>query len=65
MDAMLATIVDGGRAIVVIYRDAGRNKLIYPLIWNFNTKPFECDLAQPLPQRRLGVGNARPTKQRT
>ena len=34
MDAILATIVDGGWAIVLIYREAGRNKLIYPLICN-------------------------------
>ena len=34
MDAILATIVDGGWAIVLIYREAGRYKLIYPLICN-------------------------------
>ncbi len=27
----------------------------------FNTNPFEGNLAQPLPQRRPGVGYARPT----
>jgi hypothetical protein len=34
MDAILATIVDGGRVIVLIYREAGINKLNSPLICN-------------------------------
>ena len=32
MGAILATIVDDGRAIVLIYREAGRNKFFSPLI---------------------------------
>jgi len=35
MDAIVATIVDGGRAIVDIDREVGRNKLISQLIYNF------------------------------
>jgi hypothetical protein len=31
---MLATIVDGGRVIVLIYGEVGRNKLNSPLICN-------------------------------
>ena len=41
MDAILAIIADGGRAIVLIYREVGRNKLIsyllYKLILNLST----------------------------
>jgi hypothetical protein len=32
MDAIVATVVDGGRAIVDINIEAGRNKLIYHLL---------------------------------
>jgi hypothetical protein len=35
MNAVLAIIADGGRAIVVIYREGSRNKLISPLLYNF------------------------------
>jgi hypothetical protein len=41
MDAILAIIADGGRAIVLIYREVGRNKLffysLYKLILNLST----------------------------
>jgi hypothetical protein len=32
MNAVLAIIADGGRTIVVIYREGSRNKLISPLL---------------------------------
>ena len=35
MDAIVATIVDGGQVIVDIDREVGRNKLISQLIYNF------------------------------
>jgi hypothetical protein len=53
MDAILATIVDGGGAIVLIYREAGRNKLISHLI---------CNLILNHLKATSGVGYARPTK---
>jgi hypothetical protein len=35
MNAVLAIIADGEQAIVVIYREGSRNKLISPLLYNF------------------------------
>jgi hypothetical protein len=61
MDAILAIIADGGRAIIEIYREAVEI-IFFSFNLQFNTKPFEGDLGQPLPQRRPGVGYARPTK---
>jgi hypothetical protein len=35
MNAVLAIIADSGRAILVIYREGSRNKLISPLLYSF------------------------------
>ena len=55
MDAILAIIADGGRAIIEIYREAVEI-ICFSFNLQFNTKPFEGDLGQPLPQRRPGWG---------
>ena len=48
MDAnILVTIVDGGRAIVVIYREGSRNKLISPLLYNFILNPLMAASSNP------------------
>jgi hypothetical protein len=39
MDAIVATVVNEGRAIVDINIEAGRNKLISHLIYNFIINP--------------------------
>ncbi len=57
MDAILATIVDGGRAIILNFREA------YKLFFlSFSLliliKPIDDGLVQPLPRRLLGVGYA-------
>ncbi len=53
--AVLGIIADGGRAIVVIYREAVEINgfLIYIKTYN---KPFNGGLVQPLPKRLPGVG---------
>jgi hypothetical protein len=56
MNAVLAIIANGGRAIVVIYREGSRNKLISPLHYNFYIKPFDGGLVPPLPKRLPGGG---------
>jgi hypothetical protein len=40
MNAVLAIVADGGRAIVVIYREGSRNKLISHLLYNFILNPL-------------------------
>ncbi len=60
MNAVLAIVADSGRAIVVIHREGSRNKLIYPLIYNFILNPLMA--ASSLPNRLPGVGYARPSK---
>ncbi len=47
MNAVLAIIADGGRAIVVIYSDGSRNKLISPLLYNFILKPSMAASSNP------------------
>jgi hypothetical protein len=48
MNAVLAIIADGGRAIVVIYREGSRNKLISPLLYNFILNPSMAASSNPL-----------------
>jgi hypothetical protein len=48
MDAILATIADGGRAIIFIYREAGRNKLIYYSLYKFILNPSTAATSNPL-----------------
>ena len=62
MNAVSATIADDRRAIVVIYREAGEINYFLLCILLILLKSFNDGLAQPLPQRRSGVGYARPTK---
>jgi hypothetical protein len=47
MDAILATIADGGQAIVHIDREANRNKLITCLIYNLILNPSKETLSNP------------------
>jgi hypothetical protein len=47
MDAILATVADGVRAIVDIDREASRNKLISCLIYYFILNPKGVALANP------------------
>jgi hypothetical protein len=47
MDAIVATVVDGGRAIVDIDIEAGRNKLIYHLLYNFTLNPSTAASSNP------------------
>jgi hypothetical protein len=44
MDAILATVADGGRAIVDIDREIGRNNLITRLINDILLNPFDGHL---------------------
>ena len=55
MNAVLAIIAGGGRAIVVIYREGVEINLflIYFIIY---IKPFNGGLVQPLPKRLPVVG---------
>jgi hypothetical protein len=46
MDAILAIIANGGPAIILIYREAGRNELISYSLYKFKT--FDGGHAQPL-----------------
>jgi hypothetical protein len=47
MNAALAIIADGGRAIIVIYREGSRNKLISPLLYSFILNPSMAALSNP------------------
>jgi hypothetical protein len=47
MNAVLAIIADGGRAIVAIYKEGSRNKLISPLLYNFILNPSMAALCYP------------------
>jgi hypothetical protein len=51
-----ATIVDGGRAIVLIYREAGRNKLFHPLICNLILNYLKATLPNPFRRGARGWG---------
>jgi hypothetical protein len=61
MDAIVATVVDGGRAIVVIYIE-GVEINYFSCIFLIMLEPFDGGLVQPLAKRLSGVGCARPTK---
>jgi hypothetical protein len=56
MDAVLAIVADGGRAIVVIYREGSRNKLISPLLYNFILNPSMAALSNPSRRGSRGWG---------
>jgi hypothetical protein len=56
MDAILATIVDGGRVIVLIYREAGRNKLFSPSICNLILNHLKATLPNPFWRGARGWG---------
>jgi hypothetical protein len=47
MDAILATVADGGQAIVDIGREAGKNKLISFLIYYLILNPSTAASAKP------------------
>jgi hypothetical protein len=55
MDAILATIVDGGRAIILKFREA-----VQIFFFSFSLliliKPIDDGFVQPLPRRLPGVG---------
>ena len=63
MNAVLTIIADGGRAIVVIYRE-GVEIIFFSFILLILLKPCDNGLVQPLPHRLPGVGYARPSKPR-
>ena len=56
MNAVLAIIADGGRAIVVIYREGSRNKLISPLLYNFILNPSMAASSNPFQIGSRGWG---------
>jgi hypothetical protein len=56
MNAVLAIIVDGRRAIVVVYREGSRNKLISPLLYNFILNPSMVALSNPFQIGSQGWG---------
>jgi hypothetical protein len=47
MDAMLATIANGGQKNYNINREGGRNKLIYCLVYHFKLNPLMAASANP------------------
>ena len=59
MNAVLAIIADGGRAIIVIDRE-GEEKIIFSFSLLILLKPFDDGLVQPLPRRLPGVGYTCP-----
>ena len=61
MNAVLAIIADGGRAIGVIYRE-GVEIIFFSFILLILLKSFDDSLVQPLPRRLPGVGYAHPSK---
>jgi hypothetical protein len=56
MDAILATIVDDGHTIVLIYREAGRNNLFPPLICNSILNHLKATLPNPFGRGSMGWG---------
>ena len=56
MDAILATIVDGGRVIVLIYREACRNKLFSPFICILILNHLKATLPNPFHRGARGWG---------
>ena len=47
MDAIVATVVDGGQEIVDIDIEAGRNKLIFHLLYSFTLNPSTAASSNP------------------
>jgi len=56
MAAISATIVGGGRAIVLIYREAGRNNLISPLFCYLILRHLKATLSNPFHRGARGWG---------
>ncbi len=56
MNAVLAIIADGGRAIIVIYREGSRNKLTSPLLYSFILNPSMATSANPFRRGSRGWG---------
>ena len=56
MDAVLAIIANGRRAIVVIDREAGRNKLISYSLYKFILYPSTSAMSNPLRRGSRGWG---------
>ena len=62
MNAVLAIIADGGRAIIVIDREGVEINYFLSFSLLILQKPFDGGLVQPLPHRLPGVVYARPSK---
>jgi len=56
MNAILVIISDGGQAIVDMNIEAGRNKLISHLLYNFILNPLIAALSNPLQRGSQGCG---------
>jgi hypothetical protein len=56
VNAILAIIADGRRAIVVIYREGNRNKSISPLLYNFILNPSMAASSNPFRRGSGGWG---------
>ena len=61
MNAVLAIIADGGRAIIVIDREGVENNYFFLFVLIL-LKPFKDGLVQPLPHRLPGVLYFHPSK---
>ena len=55
MNAVLAIIADGGRAIVVIYREAVEINYFFHLLYNFILNPLMAASSNPLQRGWGGV----------
>jgi hypothetical protein len=62
MDAIVAVVVDGGQAIVDIDIEAGRNKLISNVIYNFILIPLMVASSNPFQRGSRGGGGGHPWK---
>jgi hypothetical protein len=56
MNAVLALIANGGQTIVLIYREAGRNKFISHLLYNIILNPSMAATSNPLQRGSRGWG---------
>ena len=56
MDAVLAIMANGGRAIIFIFRDADRNKLISYSLYKFILNPSTSATSSPLQRGSRGWG---------
>jgi hypothetical protein len=56
MDAFLAIIADGRRAIILIFREAGRNKFISYSLYKFIRNPLKAATSNPLRRGSRGLG---------